>query len=348
MNPHRVIITVLCFILCGYTFAQAQDIDTELANLTERLAGKIQAKDIKKVAVIDFTDLQGGSSELGKYIAEQLTVDFVMTNRVFTVLDRANLKRILAEHKLTATGLIDPDNAKKIGMFAGVDALIMGTIIPKGDKINLTAKMITTETAEIVGADKAGFKPDDTVKQLLAKPATESNVGGNAVGTDSEATKVTKKFGNLSVEVQSLQVVNGGRQYVLNLGLSNTSAKKSIWVAFSGSTMSTSRHGIISDSNGFEFLMDTTGSSGIASSTVVKDIQFYASSTPAAPDHLNQATEIQPGDSVIATAKFFSQQGRLATAGQCTVQLEILVSNDFNDNGGSCTTKNLSAKISAE
>ena len=35
MNPHRVIITVLCFILCGHTFAQAQDIDTELSNLTE-------------------------------------------------------------------------------------------------------------------------------------------------------------------------------------------------------------------------------------------------------------------------------------------------------------------------
>ena len=151
MNPRSLIISILCLILCGHTLAQAQDIDIELSNLTERLAGKIQAKDMKKVAVIDFTDLQGGSSELGKYIAEQMTVDFVMTNRVFTVLDRANLKRILAEHKLTATGLIDPDNAKKLGMFAGVDALILGTIIPKGQSISLTAKVITTETAEIVG-----------------------------------------------------------------------------------------------------------------------------------------------------------------------------------------------------
>jgi TolB-like protein len=153
MNPLRVIITVLCFILCGRTFAQAQDIDTELSNLTERLATKIQAKDVKKVAVIDFTDLQGGSSELGKYIAEQMTVDFVMTNRVFTVLDRANLKKILSEHKLTATGLIDPDNAKKLGMFAGVDAILLGTIIPKGESISLTAKVIATETTAIVGAD---------------------------------------------------------------------------------------------------------------------------------------------------------------------------------------------------
>src|ERR1039457_29297 len=119
MNRACIIIALLFFVLCGHVLAQ--DIDTELSNMTERLAGKIKAKDMKRVAVIDFTDLQGGSSELGKSIAEQMTVDFAMTNRDFSILDRANLKRILAEHKLTALGLIDPDNAKKLGMFAGVD-----------------------------------------------------------------------------------------------------------------------------------------------------------------------------------------------------------------------------------
>jgi len=68
----------------------------------------------KKVTVLDFTDLQGGASELGKYIAEQLTVNLVMGKREFSVLDRANLKSILAEHKLTSTGLVDPENAKKL------------------------------------------------------------------------------------------------------------------------------------------------------------------------------------------------------------------------------------------
>jgi len=42
-----------------------------------------------------------------------------MSKRDFSVLDRANLNSILAEHKLTAKGLVDPENAKKLGMFSG-------------------------------------------------------------------------------------------------------------------------------------------------------------------------------------------------------------------------------------
>ncbi len=132
MNPIRLITISMCIFLCGQAHAQAQDIDTELSNLAGKLATQVNDHGKKKVAVLDFTDLQGGSSELGKYIAEQLTVNLVMGKRDFSVLDRANLKSILAEHKLTATGLVDPENAKKLGMFAGVDALILGTIIPKG------------------------------------------------------------------------------------------------------------------------------------------------------------------------------------------------------------------------
>jgi len=37
----------------------------------------------------------------------------------------------MTEHKLTATGLVDPENAKKLGMFAGVDALVLGTMVSR-------------------------------------------------------------------------------------------------------------------------------------------------------------------------------------------------------------------------
>src|ERR1039457_3312642 len=172
MKSQHFIATILCLVLCGHTIARAQDMDTELSKLTEDLAAKIKDHGSKKVTVLDFTDLQGGSSELGKYIAEQLTVDFVMTKRDFSVLDRANLNKILAEHNLTSKGLIDPENAKQLGKFAGVDALILGTIIPKGtNSVSLNAKIITTDTAEIIGAARAEFKVDTTVQQLTSKPA---------------------------------------------------------------------------------------------------------------------------------------------------------------------------------
>ncbi|MEI9961037.1 MAG: FlgO family outer membrane protein [Limisphaerales bacterium] len=190
MNTHRILAAILSIAMCCH--ALAQDMDTELYNLTEKLAAQIKEHGNKKITVLDFTDLEGRSNELGKYIAEQLTVDFVMAKRDFSVLDRANLKKILAEHKLTATGLIDPENAKKLGMFAGVDALVLGTIIPKGTNISLTAKIITTETAEIVGAAKAVFKVDETVQHLAATAHTEGQTDDTASDLNAERTENLK------------------------------------------------------------------------------------------------------------------------------------------------------------
>ncbi len=50
--------------------AQTPTMDTELAALTEKLASQVKDHGKKKVAVLDFTDLQGGTTEPGKYVAE--------------------------------------------------------------------------------------------------------------------------------------------------------------------------------------------------------------------------------------------------------------------------------------
>src|SRR5882672_4870197 len=79
------------------------------------------------------------------------------------------LRAAMTEHKLTATGLVDPENAKKLGMFAGVDALVLGTMVSRvGNTMNVTAKIITVDTAEIVGAVRAEFKSDAEVQKLVS------------------------------------------------------------------------------------------------------------------------------------------------------------------------------------
>ena len=336
MKPQRLIATILCIVLCGHALVRAQDMDTELSKLTEDLAGKIKDRGNKKVTVLDFTDLQGNTSELGKYIAEQLTVNLVMGKHDFSVLDRANLKKILAEHKLTASGLVDPENAKKLGLFAGVDALIIGTIIPIGTNINLTVKVITTETTEIVGAAKAKFKSDETVRQFLSQPATESKAAGSAGG----AAKLQKSFGDLHVEVQSLQIVNGN-QFLLTMSLANQSPKKSIWVALSSDMSPFSNlKARLTDSTGSEFQSDGTCVSGIESTPYVtygyQGEGFY------------KATEIKAGDAIPATVKFISRARKTAATGPCNLQLEFLVSHDFSGGHGQGTPQNLLGKIEVE
>jgi curli biogenesis system outer membrane secretion channel CsgG len=150
MNPNFIALILAASVLCSSIAGRAQDMDKELQTLAEKAAAAIKEQGKKKVTVLDFTDLDGNSTRLGRSVAEEIEVNLVMTKRDFSVLDRANLRKILAEHKLTATGLIDPENAKKIGMFAGVDTLILGTLGTKGtNSITATAKLITVDTAEI-------------------------------------------------------------------------------------------------------------------------------------------------------------------------------------------------------
>jgi curli biogenesis system outer membrane secretion channel CsgG len=203
---------ILCALMATKALAEPQEMDQELSALADKLAAPIKECGKKKVTVLDFTDLQGSSSgELGKYIAEQLSVDLVMSKRDFSVLDRANLKSILAEHKLTATGLVDPENAKKLGQFAGVDVLILGTIIPKNNHVSLTAKIITTDTAEIIGAARADFKSDETVKALMEKPSTENQT----VFSQPKKSIASKQFGNLNILVDVTGRLKTGHEWAV-------------------------------------------------------------------------------------------------------------------------------------
>ena len=139
MKSKRFVAVVACTLWCGSAFAQNQGMDKELSALAEKLAAQVKESGRKKVTVLDFTDLQGNSSELGRFLAEELSVGLVERRSGFSVMDRANLKTILAEHKLTVDGLVEPENAKKLGQFSGVDAIVLGKVTPLKDEVAITA-----------------------------------------------------------------------------------------------------------------------------------------------------------------------------------------------------------------
>ena len=325
----------LCFaVLCNQGFAQNNTADSELTDLASKLATQIKASGKKKITVLDFTDLQSGTSELGRYIAEQLTVNLVIAKKDYSVLDRANLKSILAEHKLTATGLIDPENAKKLGQFAGVDAIILGTVVPINQNIQLTAKIITTETAEIVGAAKAQFRADDSMQQLLSK-AADSKSDDRILEKKEEERKVGKAFGDVIAEVQSLRI-SDGKYYLVSMQFLNKNPKKSTWIALSGFSQVKCS---ITDPEGFEFTPQSGGISGIVVS--LDDGQGIVG-----------ATEIKPNDSQSVTIKFskYDDRDRAATKGVCRVQVEFYISPEFKggDYGSKASLHNFVTQFEAK
>jgi hypothetical protein len=78
MKASPLILGVIVSCLTSSAIAQDHDLDTELTGMATKLAATADTLSKKKVSVLDFTDLEGGASELGKYVAEQLTVDLVI------------------------------------------------------------------------------------------------------------------------------------------------------------------------------------------------------------------------------------------------------------------------------
>ncbi len=216
---------------------QSNAVDTALSSLTEKLATRIKSKGKRKITVLDFTDLSGNGSEFGRFIAEQITVNFVSVDRDFAVLDRANRKVILEQHNLTATGLIDPTNAAAFGKFAGVDALIVGTMSSLNENLEITAKIITMDTAEIIGAAKTSFVRSDEMQNLLARNvSTESSQPATGRGNEAPLRQTnalaTKDIGSLRVALKSiLQLEDSKNSIRVSFEFTNRDTKKSLLVA---------------------------------------------------------------------------------------------------------------------
>ena len=163
-----------------YTFGQAPatDFSTGLLNLSEKVSKNISdTLGIKKVAVWDFTDVNGATSTLGKYISEKISVNLVNVGKGFQIMNRNHLSQILKEHKLNSDGFIDEKTAKELGKMQAVDAIFTGSVIIFNDKIEVTLQVLETETATIIAAGSATFPMNNDIKSLLGMETTNSNGG---------------------------------------------------------------------------------------------------------------------------------------------------------------------------
>ncbi|OQX87011.1 hypothetical protein B6D60_04980 [candidate division KSB1 bacterium 4484_87] len=103
------------------------------------------------IAVLPF-ESKGLGQEMGEInIVEQMMTTFYSTDR-FKLFERTQLEKILEEQKLGMTGVIDASTAAEIGKGIGVDAIVLGSVTRAGSNIAIDARLIDTETAEIITA----------------------------------------------------------------------------------------------------------------------------------------------------------------------------------------------------
>ena len=107
--------------------------EVQIDQAARTIVDGVSTAKLKTIAVVDFTDLQGQVTTLGRFLAEEFSA--ALTNSVagFEIVDRTHLGVLLEENKLSSTGLIDPATARKLGKIAGADGLLTGTVTDLGD-----------------------------------------------------------------------------------------------------------------------------------------------------------------------------------------------------------------------
>jgi len=161
--------SIILMILIQTTSAAAYEMEMEqLSNTIAKQISKSGRKHLQRVAVVDFTDLQGNVTELGRFIAEELSINLARSEKQFEVIDRTHLKSLMEEHKFNMSGLVDPQTAKKLGKIAGVDAIVTGKLTPFGDNVRVSCTVISTATAKTLAAGKTSIAKTRTIEQLLA------------------------------------------------------------------------------------------------------------------------------------------------------------------------------------
>jgi len=140
--------------------------EKEIKELSLIMAEKIVKEDIKTIAVVDFTDLQGNVTKLGRFLAEEFSVVLASVSKDFKVIERINLKSIVQEYKLSVTGIIDPKTATKLGEIKGVEALITGVITPFKDSVRFSVKALKTDDGEIICALAGNIPKTKTIEEI--------------------------------------------------------------------------------------------------------------------------------------------------------------------------------------
>lgn len=161
----------------------ARDIPTIASAIAEEIARSGR----KAVAVVDFTDLQGNVTELGRFVAEELSVELAKAARGrFQVVDRTHLGAIMREYELTMAGLVNPKALQQLGKVAGVDAIVTGSLTPLGDVVRVTSKAIAVDTAMVVAAFNADLPKTKAIEELIAKGV---GTGGPSPAPSSRASQ---------------------------------------------------------------------------------------------------------------------------------------------------------------
>ncbi len=172
--------------------------EASLNALARKLVLQLQSAGQKSATVLDFTDLQGQGTELGRFLAQELSDQLVAGAKTLSLVDRANLQYLLRENKLSIEGLVDPQSTRKLGNLIGIDTIIMGTVTPLGTSVRLSVRAVAVETGKIVASQSTTVPAVGGLGEMYTRGLASKSPGSTP---DNPPPDVRGRFRSDSIKV---------------------------------------------------------------------------------------------------------------------------------------------------
>jgi TolB-like protein len=136
-------------LLCAALAAQAEE--------------KEKASRVYPAALLPFQERGRDSKDQGAKVTDLLFAKLA-ADPALMLVDREDIKKLLEEQELNLSGLVNPQQATKVGQLTGAKLLITGSVLQVDNSVYLIAKIIGTETSRVLGASVKGNVHDDLGK----------------------------------------------------------------------------------------------------------------------------------------------------------------------------------------
>jgi TolB-like protein len=137
--------------------------------VSQEVANAFQGSKHKIIAILDFANIDGRKSILGRYLAEQ-TSNNLFRNSDLRFVERAQINRVIEEMNFGTSGFVSDESAIRIGRLLGAEAVVLGTMTRIGRRISVSIKVVETESGRILSSGATEIEGEEFIElynQLL-------------------------------------------------------------------------------------------------------------------------------------------------------------------------------------
>ncbi len=164
----KKIFTAAIILLCSFS-AAAETEDAVFNKISKEISG-LRSK-LKKgtVAVIPFEAVGFTDSAYGTYAADKLSAAISRENKL-TLVEREKLSGILQEKELSMIGIVEEDEAKKIGALLSVDAIISGRVYRTEKGADITIRVINARSGILISVISRNYDYASKISGIKKDP----------------------------------------------------------------------------------------------------------------------------------------------------------------------------------